>query len=215
MKTRRAGKKPKRYIGGRVLPIISITIIAILFACLFLPLVSGSRPVNGMQAIGGLFDNPYNPLSIFGKRGAFYQEFIRGAELDPSLIYFADLYRFAATLVVPVLVIVLIIMLAIALKKAIFELKDGRVRAAIHLKFVAIFLVCLGIAAMLPGLQIEYMEEAEEFSSYFLRYLLFTHTYQFGIGLIICSFLSLGTAFLPFIIRAFVVVFTRRDVELE
>ncbi|MGI6213107.1 MAG: hypothetical protein ACOYIQ_00945 [Christensenellales bacterium] len=215
METRRAGKKPKRYISGKIFPIFSLVCLILMLACLFLPLVSGPVDINGIQTMGGLFDNPYNPLSFFGKKGAYYRQFIQGAELDPTLLYAADVYRFAATLAVPALVIVLIALLALAIRKVIKEIKDNRVRASVQYKYIFIFLLCLGFVVLLPGLQIEYMEETEEFKRYFLRYLLFTHTYRYGAGLIVIGALSFFMAFLPVVTRLFIFAFTRRDVRLE
>ncbi len=215
METRRAGKKPKRYINGRFLPIFFLICLVGMLACLFLPIVTGSQSINGLQIVGGLFDNPYNPLSIFGSKGAFYKEFIQSVDLDISEMYAENIYRFIATLVLPLIIIILVVIFIILIIKAIKELKDKRIRATLQYRFLLIFVFCLGIMGLLPGLGLEKMESIEVFINYFIKYFLFLQSYQFGIGLIIIAGLSILLTFLPLIIRLFIFAFTKRDAMLE
>ncbi len=215
METRRAGKKPKKYINGIVLPIFYTICLILLFACLFLPFVSGDKDINGIQTLGGLFDNPYNPLSIFGKKGDFYKEFIQPVDLDPSDMFVSDVYRFIATLAAPILIIILIVTIVLVFVKVIKELKDKRVRAKVQGKFLLIFFLCLCIIGMLPGLRIARMESAEDFIDYFIKYFLSIQTYRLGKGLIAMTITSLILAFVPVAARLFIFAFTKRDLMLE
>ncbi len=215
METRRAGKKPKRYINGIILPIFFAICLILLFACLALPFVSGGQNVNGIQTLGGLFDNPYNPLSIFGKRGAFYKEFIQPVDLDMSDGYVSEIYRFIATLALPILIIVLIVSLALSLVRVIRQLQDKRVVAKVQGKFLLIFFLCLIAICLLPGLRIPRIENLDDFIRYLIKYFLSAHTYYIGKGLGIMAFASFILAFVPPIARLFIFGFTRKDLLLE
>lgn len=215
METRRAGKKPKRYINGRFLPIFFLICLVCMLTCLFLPIIAGSQNISGLQIVGGLFDNPYNPLSIFGSKGAFYKEFIQSVDLDISDMYAENIYRFVAALVLPLIIIALAVAFILCIVKTIKELKDKRIRASLQYRFLLIFMFCLGIMGLLPGLGLEKMESIEAFINYFVKYFLFLQSYQFGVGLIVIAATSIFLTFLPLIVRLFIFAFTKRDVMLE
>ena len=212
MITRRCSKRPKRYIKGVVLPYVSVVCLVLILACFIMPVISGQNNVSGIQSIVGVFDFPQNPLNIIGNQGVYYQEFIKDAFLSITSPYFNDLYRYFATLILPLVLLAIIILAIVSIVKAIKEILDKRTRAGLRVNYFPLFVLSVIACLLIPGLNIgDYTNIGE----LFINFALFLHTYTIGIGLIIIAVASFILTLLPLITRLVRAIVKGRGAILE
>lgn len=215
MKTRRCGNKPKRFIKGITLPIVYLICSLTILGCLFMPVISGGVNLNAPQVMGGIFDFPLNPLNRWlgsEGEGAYYNEFIKDAFLSITSPYFNDLYRYFATLLLPLVLMLIVLVTVFTLIKSIKEIIDTRSRASLKLLYLIIFGLSVFAILLIPGLNIDDYAEIDEI---LMNYILFLETYTIGIGLIVIAATSFIMTFFTIFIRLCKRIFTGRGAILE